>query len=298
MGGGLRTGGVSGPVGRWRGIVTGCLHSVCDRFRVQARLGWSVLSSVLLGAGVIASAATGEGVASAAPPATPSAPSVTWGTHGPHNEVCEDAFEGRTKGSLTKTASAGPSGSLVLPGQTITVNLTWNPGDLEGHSFSSLDCVRIGSHISPSLSQIHTPAPSGGMDTFSYAMPNDTNGQAVCDRAVLLRADGGQGDGGQGDGRGDGGGDSESEQGAANELSGHGQQQHDDGGGSGAGRDQGSQGGDAGYVESSGVFCYSIDPPAVTPEVPIVILFPVAALIVAGGALLVHRHRQRPRPAT
>jgi len=32
--------------------------------------------------------------------------------------------------------------------------------------------------------------------------------------------------------------------------------------------------------------------------VPIVILFPVAALIVAGGALLVHRRRQRPRPAT
>jgi hypothetical protein len=255
---------------------------------------------VLLGAGVIASAGTGEGVASAAPPASPSAPSVTWGAHGPHNDVCEDAFDGRAHGSLTKTTSAGPNGSSVLPGQTITMNLTWNPQDLKGHSFSSLDCVRIGSRISASLSQLHTAAPNGGTDTFSYAMPNGTNGQAVCDRAVLLRADGegdgGQGDG-QGDGRGEGGGDLESEQGAANEQGGQGQQPHDDGGGTGWGTDEGSHGGDGSYAEKSAVFCYYIDP-AVTPEVPLAILFPVAGLTVAAGALLVRRRRHRPRPAT
>jgi hypothetical protein len=258
------------------------------------RLGLIVLSSVLLGAGVIASAGTGEGVAAAATPATPSAPSVTWGTHGPHNDVCEDAFDGHAKGSLTKTTSAGPSGSSVLPGQTISVNLTWNPGDLAGHSFSSMDCVRIGSHISATLSQLHTPAPSAGTDTFSYTMPNGTNGLAVCDRAVLLRADE-QNDGGQGNGQGEGGGDSESAQGSANEQGGLGQQQHDDGG-SGWGQDEGSHGGDGGYAEKSAAFCYYIDP-AVTPEVPSVILFPVAGLFVAGGALLVHRRRHRSVPA-
>jgi len=282
--------------------MTTCSRLARDRFAGRVRLGgfgWIVLSSVLLGAAVIASAGTGEGVASGATPASLSAPSVTWGPHGPHNDVCEDAFDGRAKGSLTKTTSAGPSGSAVLPGQTISVNLTWNPADLEVRSFSSLDCVRIGSHISATLSQLHSPGPSGGTDTFSYAMPNGTNGQAVCDRAVLLRADehgdGGQSDGGQGNGRGEGGGDSESEQGSANEQGGLGQQQQDDGA-SGWGQDQGSRGGDGGYAEKSAVFCYYIDP-AVTPEVPFAILFPVAGLFVAGTSLLVHRRRHGTAPA-
>src|ERR1700747_3212099 len=95
---GLRSRGVSARSADVGKIMTTCSSLARDRFAGRVRLGgfgWIVLSSVLLGAAVIASAGTGEGVASGATPPSVSAPSVTWGARGPHNHVCEDALDGR-----------------------------------------------------------------------------------------------------------------------------------------------------------------------------------------------------------
>ena len=99
----------------------------------------------------------------------------------------DGVFSGDRSGSLVKVTSAGPNGSLVAPGQTINVTITWNPKDFGGFAPSkTVDCVKIGSRISSTLSQEHTPGPSGGTDHFSYVVPLDgTGGDQICDRAVI-----------------------------------------------------------------------------------------------------------------
>jgi hypothetical protein len=89
-----------------------------------------------------------------------------------------------------KSTSAGPNGSTVTPGQTITVTLTWNPSDFGGTAPSHTDdCVEIGSTLSATLSQQHKPGPSGGTDTFSYVVPSGgTGGQQICDRGAVSGA--------------------------------------------------------------------------------------------------------------
>ncbi len=97
-------------------------------------------------------------------------------------------FDGAPTGSLVKVTSAGANGSLVAPGQTINVTITWNPKDFGGYPPArTLDCVKIGSKISKTLSQEHEPGPSGGTDHFSYAVPLDgTGADQICDRATIL----------------------------------------------------------------------------------------------------------------
>ena len=96
-------------------------------------------------------------------------------------------FGGAQSGSLLKVTSAGANGSLVAPGQTINVTITWNPKDFGRYPPSkTVDCVRIGSKISSLLTQEHRPGPSGGMDHFSYVVPLDgTGGDQICDRAIV-----------------------------------------------------------------------------------------------------------------
>jgi hypothetical protein len=100
---------------------------------------------------------------------------------------CNGVFNGAPSGSLVKTTSAGPNGSTVSPGQTITVTLTWNTGDFGGSAPSKTDdCVEIGSQISATLSQEHKPGPSGGTDTYTYQVPSGgTGGQQICDRGAV-----------------------------------------------------------------------------------------------------------------
>ena len=99
----------------------------------------------------------------------------------------DGVFSGAQSGSLVKVTSAGANGSLVAPGQTINVTITWNPKDFGGFPPSkTVDCVKIGSKISSSLSQEHKPGPSGGTDHFSYVVPLDgTGGDQICDRAII-----------------------------------------------------------------------------------------------------------------
>ena len=84
------------------------------------------------------------------------------------------------------TTSAGPNGSTVAPGQTITVTITWNQRDFwERLPFETQDCVAIGSRISRTLSQEHQLDPSAGMDQFSFVVPRDgTAGNQVCEWAT------------------------------------------------------------------------------------------------------------------
>ena len=56
----------------------------------------------------------------------------------------EGVFGGSRTGSLVKVTSAGASGSLVSPGQTIDVTITWNPRDFGGFApFKTVDCVEL-----------------------------------------------------------------------------------------------------------------------------------------------------------
>lgn len=281
-----------------RRIVSTESCQVRDRLASRMRVASIVLSSVLAGAGIVALAAARDGVASAAAPAATSAPPVTLGSHKPDDHGCDGARNKRASGSLTKTTSAGPNGSSVLPGQVITVTLAWNAADVAGRSFSSVDCVWIGRHISATLSQAHTPGPSGGTDTFSYVVPNGTDGQPICDRGVLLGANGeGEGGDGSGDGLGAGGGDgTDSAQGTPNEAGRQGQQTEAAATASGQGRGF-SRGDD--QVERSAVFCYTIEA-AVTPEAPTAVLLPVAGLLVGTGGFVYLRRRRRAgtRPST
>jgi LPXTG-motif cell wall-anchored protein len=100
---------------------------------------------------------------------------------------CNGTFNGAATGSIVKTTSAGPTGSTVAPGQTITVTLSWNPSDFGGSAPQvSEDCVDIGTSLSGGMSQEHKPGPTGGTDTFSYMVPsNGTNGLQVCDRGEV-----------------------------------------------------------------------------------------------------------------
>jgi hypothetical protein len=100
---------------------------------------------------------------------------------------CNGVFNGSPTGSLVKTTSAGPNGSTVSPGQTITVTLKWSPSDFGGNAPSkSDDCVEIGTQLSTSMSVEHKPGPATGTDTFSYMVPSGgTNGQPICDRGAL-----------------------------------------------------------------------------------------------------------------
>lgn len=175
---------------------------------------------------------------------------------------CATAFFGQPMGSLQKSTSAGPDQSSVVPGQQVTVTLTWNPRDFGGHGPTIVeDCVKIGSRVSTSLSQDHRPGPAGGTDTFKYAIPvGGTNGQEVCDRGVAVSSDPWWGQHGQGWG-----------------------QDGDD---------------DDPYrgwrVETSPVLCYTLLA-AAAPEAPQALVIPVAGLVVGGSGYWLARRRRRPR---
>jgi hypothetical protein len=181
---------------------------------------------------------------------------------------CSGIFDGSPTGSVVKTTSAGPNESLVTPGQKITVTLTWNKRDFGWTGPAATeDCVTIGSHV-VKLSQEHKPAPFGGTDTFSYTVPLNIGGQEICDRGVVW------GYGGSGSGWSD----DRGRPGRDTRWYRH--------GGKGAGDDG---------PEESAVLCYSTAPDPAAPEAPNVLLFPVAALVVGAGAVVVTRRRRSRR---
>ncbi len=182
----------------------------------------------------------------------------SWPPPGPKpHDPCIGAFQGPPQGSV-QTTSAGPNGSSVMPGQRITVTLTWKPSDFYGNrAFLSDDCVEIGSRPAVALSQVHFPAPSGGTDTFSYVVPRGgTGGQPICDRGVVA-----------------GNFDYRTQQGSS-------------------GQGQTGNGGSGRFgAEKSAILCYSTLA-ADAPEAPDALFFPLAALLVIGGAVLIAWRRR------
>jgi hypothetical protein len=225
--------------------------------------------------GVSAGTAPAIGAASVPVSPSPAGPSPAWWSH----NTCRGVFDGPPRGSLVKTTSAGPSGGSVLPGQKITVTLTWRPGDFSGQRpFLTEDCVEIGSRISTALSQVHVPGPNGGTDTFTYTVPPEgTGGQPICDRAVVSGSFDPWGNWGQGQGNGKGG-----TWGSV--------RSNDD---KGSGNDGGGQGWGWGKdgPEKSAILCY-YTLPAATPEASNVLFLPASGLLVVGGALIVVRRRR------
>ena len=61
------------------------------------------------------------------------------------------------------------------------------PEGLRGNApYKTVDCVKIGSKISSTMSQKRRPGPSGGTDHFSYVVPSGgTGGNQICDRAIV-----------------------------------------------------------------------------------------------------------------
>jgi len=257
---------------------------------------------VLLGAGASATAA-GNAAAVGGAPAHPSEPAPgRWtgppvdtsggdlgsGDHGwspaqwSPRDPCAGVFHGPPRGSLVKTTSAGPSGSTVVPGQTITVTLTWKPSDFPGtRPPQTADCVEIGSLASKMLSQVHAQGATAGSDTFSYVVPSaGTGGRPICDRALVS----GSSDPLTGSrGPGDTGGTED----ALAQLRGP----DDQDGGWSTGRSGGMGGSGLDGSEKSAVLCYSILA-AATPEASNALLLPLAGVLVGGGALLVVRRRR------
>jgi len=169
---------------------------------------------------------------------------------------CRGSFGGPAAGSLVKTTSAGPDDATVLPGQRITVTLTWKAGDFVwGAPAKVADCVEIGSQLALALTQLRAPGSTDGTATFTYRVPGGTGGQQVCDRGVAW---GRAGPGWSHDGDGDAG--------------------------------WGEPG-----TERSAVLCYTILA-ASAPEVPQALLLPVAGLAIGTGAFVfVRRRRRAPR---
>ena len=142
-------------------------------------LGLAVATAVLLPSAEAASAQGGVGRATSVHYPDPGVGVIF--------SSCERVFWGGRSGSLVSTTSAGPNGSTVVPGQTITVTITWNPRDFwERLPFETHDCVAIGSRISRTLSQERRLDPAAGTDHFSFVVPRDgTGGNQMCEWAAV-----------------------------------------------------------------------------------------------------------------
>ncbi len=241
-----------------------------------SRLRWWALTLTGLALGLASIGVAGGGDAWAG--TRTSAGAGAWGDPGHQKPLfppaitalCAAAFRGPATGSLVKTTSAGPAGSTVMPGQSISVSTTWDPKDAsDSLSFISADCVTIGSRVSAKLTQVHNPGPAGGSDHFSYDVPASTGGRPICDRAVMWIHDGDDTDGAHLSGDNRWGGDSDDHEGRGDRT-----------------------GDDPNDIERSQVLCYTMLA-AVAPEAPTVILFPVVALVLGGGGYLVVIRRRR-----
>jgi hypothetical protein len=100
--------------------------------------------------------------------------------------TCNGIFSGADSGRSFKSTDAGPYGAMVVPSQTINVQLTWTPSDWKPLN-KTVDCVEMnGTHSGP-LSEKHKPIGNTGSDTFSYVIPvTATVGSQFCDRGGVV----------------------------------------------------------------------------------------------------------------
>ena len=100
--------------------------------------GWRPLKAVCASASAIGMLLALSAAPSEATPA-PTSPGLS---------SCGGMFKGTPPGSLVEITSAGPDDSLVVPGQVITVTMTWDPTDFSGIAPERTeDCVEIGANV-------------------------------------------------------------------------------------------------------------------------------------------------------
>ena len=101
-------------------------------------------------------------------------------------DTCDEVLAGRPTGGLNKRTEPA-DGSLVTPGQEITVTLTWNAHHFSGDRVHKvIDCVTVDDHMTNGLSRQHRDAANNGTFEFSYSVPNDVPvGARLCDRALV-----------------------------------------------------------------------------------------------------------------
>jgi hypothetical protein len=119
-----------------------------------------------------------------APARASSARSMTVADPGTGNS-CHGYFMGPPDSAVTITSDAGPTGSTINPGQTITVTVSWSserPGKPEPSKVDN--CVQVGSDVSDSLSQQVRPEITGASEQFSYSVPSQSGAQ-LCDRGAV-----------------------------------------------------------------------------------------------------------------
>lgn len=99
---------------------------------------------------------------------------------------CDRTVGKPSRGSLTKSIDPAP-GTLVDPGDTVRVTLTWDTEDWsENELHKVLDCVTIDDELAPELDGGESPTENDGRFTHEFVVPNDVPpGAQLCDQAML-----------------------------------------------------------------------------------------------------------------
>ena len=143
---------------------------------------WTYISAALL-------AALGWFLVSATPAAAALGQSPT-SSPNTGAESCHGYFMGPDDESVSITTDAGPNGSMLNPGQRITVTVSWQPsGSGRPEPTKVTNCVELGGFASKPLSEHVRSDISGMSHQFSYDAP-EQSGTQLCDRGAVDGAGG------------------------------------------------------------------------------------------------------------
>ena len=99
---------------------------------------------------------------------------------------CDRTIDRPPRGDLHKVTDP-PDGSIVVPGQKVTVTITWDVADWEDTALHKvLDCVAIDGTIVPDLQGGESPTDNDGTFVHEFTVPDDVpDGAQICDQAML-----------------------------------------------------------------------------------------------------------------
>lgn len=99
---------------------------------------------------------------------------------------CENSDLPGTDPVLEKRTTP-PAGSVVAPGDTILVEITWRTTDwVDVDLHKVIDCVYLDGRFHPELSGGERPTPNDGRFAYRYTIPLDAPaGSEICDRGFL-----------------------------------------------------------------------------------------------------------------
>jgi len=102
------------------------------------------------------------------------------------DDTCPEILRGPPGDNLTKETDP-PDGTPVLPGDEITVTLTWDLGHFADDALhKALDCVTIDGVLATDLSVQKRDTENDGEFVHTYRIPDDAEpGTMVCDRGFV-----------------------------------------------------------------------------------------------------------------